>query len=329
MSEPFPIILVNKIIDRFSRPVIVTGSVLFLPLFLFVVVSGAIYPDTVEPWSSNPLEITGLLLMLAVLPAYLMMCFVALTRTNNATFKFHNSRVPDLDLSNSRYKYSGFWVVSVIAALAFGIFYNIGWFGLSFDLADPRFYVSVAIVLGQLLLWLFVGIVMCMGFIDGLSFHKLGKLVPINLYNLDELNGFGRAGLNTFLMLVGSLAIVTLQSIDQVFRLENYINAFVVVIPGILIFVPLPIWSIHRRIRAEKKKLIVAINEEIEKASKALSGEELREMNDLIHRREQILKLRNWPMDLTIVSRFALYVFIPPLAWTGAALMEMYLDRIV
>jgi hypothetical protein len=52
-------------------------------------------------------------------------------------------------------------------------------------------------------------------------------------------------------------------------------------------------------------------------------------MNALLLRREQIHKLRNWPMDLTMFSRFFVYAFIVPLAWAGAALMEVLLDRIL
>ena len=111
--------------------------------------------------------------------------------------------------------------------------------------------------------------------------------------------------------------------------MENYFNAFLITMPAILILVPLPIWSLHRRIRTAKRNLITEIDEEIRNASKIISGDELQKLNALLQRCEQIQKLRNWPMGLTIVSRFALYVFIPPLAWAGAALMEVYLDRFI
>ncbi len=49
-------------------------------------------------------------------------------------------------------------------------------------------------------------------------------------------------------------------------------------------------------------------------------------MNGLLARKSAIQAVRTWPMDLSIFSRFVLYVFIPPLAWIGAALMENFLD---
>jgi len=60
ISEPVPIILVNKIIKHFSYPVIVTGLAIFIPSFLFYFLSGAMYPSTIKPWDQNPLEMTGL-----------------------------------------------------------------------------------------------------------------------------------------------------------------------------------------------------------------------------------------------------------------------------
>ena len=52
-------------------------------------------------------------------------------------------------------------------------------------------------------------------------------------------------------------------------------------------------------------------------------------MNALLHRRELVQSLRNWPMDLSLPFRFGLYVFIVPLAWAGAAFTEVFLDAIL
>jgi hypothetical protein len=80
---------------------------------------------------------------------------------------------------------------------------------------------------------------------------------------------------------------------------------------------------------AEKKSLLQGIAIEIQGASSALEDVALHRMNALLQRKEQIHRLRSWPMDLSIFSRFVLYVFIPPLAWVGAALMEVFLDSML
>jgi hypothetical protein len=51
------------------------------------------------------------------------------------------------------------------------------------------------------------------------------------------LNDFGKTALNALLMIVGDIALAFLQSVNQTFVLENYANAFIVVIPAILVMV--------------------------------------------------------------------------------------------
>lgn len=325
--QALPVVVVNKLMARSLYPLLVIAAPFFFPLMIFSLLTGAIYPEqNIEPWGENPLEITGAILMLSIMPSYLAMCFLVVNRANNATFKMLAGKISEEIVSSMRYRYTKFWPLSVVLFLAFGFVYNIGWTGIRLEYGDPLFYISIATLMGHLALWITVGITIFIAIHEGLAFHKLGKLVPIDLYNLDELNGFGRASLNSFLMVVGALAITTVQSIDQVFRLGNYINALIVTVPTVCVLVPLPVWSLHRRIKLEKSKLVSAVSEKISEAPRELQGDDLHALNALMQRREDVQKLRSWPMDLTIVSRFALYIFIPPLAWTGAALMEVFLD---
>jgi 5-bromo-4-chloroindolyl phosphate hydrolysis protein len=125
------------------------------------------------------------------------------------------------------------------------------------------------------------------------------------------------------------IALTFLQSINQTFVLEKYVNAFVMVIPAIFVMVPLPIWSIHRRIQQAKIELLTQIDSNIIGASKALKGEDLHRLNSLMQRRDDIQKMRDWPVDFSISTKFFLYVFIVPMAWAGVALMEILLDTVL
>ena len=127
-------------------------------------------------------------------------------------------------------------------------------------------------------------------------------------------------------MVVGALAITTVQSIDQEFRAVNYVNGLIVGVPAALLMVNLPIWSLHRRLLKAKATALAEIDEAIANANKTVEAENLLALNALLARREYIKGLRNWPMDLSTFSRLLLYVFIPPLAWVGAALVEFVLD---
>ncbi|MDA1369865.1 MAG: hypothetical protein O2971_03765 [Proteobacteria bacterium] len=329
MQASLPVRLAESLIDSVSYPVLTTGCVFFVPVMFLFIASGSIYPaPDIQPWGDNPLEITGVFLLIAILPAYLMMCFVASTRQLNNTHAAISRLIDDVDEQERiRARGAGYWPLGVLLAAIFALGFNITWSTLSFNFADPRFAISACMVFGQVYLWAAVGLIVFHAIQQSMGLNQLGKQVRIDLYRLDDLNGFGRSSLNSFLMLVGALALTTLQSIDQTFRWENYANAFVVAIPAIFLIVPLPIWAIHLRIGDQKNALMAKLDEEIAQTSRALETEALNRMNALLLRREQIHKLRTWPMDLSIVTRFLLYVFIPPLAWAGTALMEVFLDN--
>ena len=322
--------LINKILTQIRYPVLVCGSICFLILMGFYISTDSMHPDDIEPFASNPMEITGVLILLAVMPSYLLMCILGSTRlTNRVIVNLKEQLGESYSNAGERYRHVRFWPLVLAACVFFSWKMNINWEPLSFDYGDERFWLSFQLVFGQLFMWGFVGILLYLGILDSLHIHRIGKITEVDLYELDKLNGFGRVASNWFLVIVGAMAITTIQSLDQTFDLEDYVSALIVVVPSILILVPLPIWSIHRRIRIAKSEELQRIESEISSTARDLGDDALHRMNGLMTRKEQISKLRNWPMDLSIFSRFVLYVFIPPLAWAGAAFMEFYLDSVL
>jgi len=49
----------------------------------------------------------------------------------------------------------------------------------------------------------------------------------------------------------------------------------------------------------------------------------------LIQHRDRIAHTSAWPIDMSITTRLILYIVIPPIAWFGAAIVEIGLDRIL
>ena len=179
---------------------------------------------------------------------------------------------------------------------------------------------------GQMFMWSTIAVTLFFVLQDDLLLFHYGKSVRVNLYNLDRLNGFDWAVLSQFLMVVGALSITILQSLDRDFQWVNYANGFYVAVLSALIFVFLPTWTIRQNIRREKALVLSLFNDEIQQASPELDAQSLLRMSGLIERREQVRHLRTWPMNLSFFSRLLFYIFIPPLAWLGAALMEVLLD---
>ena len=327
MTTPLPMRLIDRLIAGTHFPVLIVGSAISLPLISIFILSGAIYPADVSPWSANPLEMTGLFLMFSIMPAYLMMCLVASRPLMDSNFKFIYANIdqPEL-LDQLRARWSPWWPLALVFGVI-NVFLNIGTINLT--PGQPQFAVSACIVLGQFMMWNAIGIILFFGLHEAFILHMTGKEVRFSLYELDKLNGFGRIALNSFLMIAGALALSTLQSLDQEFRWINYRNGILIGVPAALILVPLPIWNLHRRIVAAKAELIEEINQHIAQTSKSLEGENLVALNNFLVRREQVQNLRNWPMNLSIATRFLAYAFIVPLAWSGAAIVEFVLDSIL
>ena len=203
-------------------------------------------------------------------------------------------------ISFDRYRYASYWPLAIAPGIINAVASNITWSTLIFDSGQDGFVASICLVFGQLVAWGCIGLILFFNIQQGMALSRLGKLVRIDLFNLNSLNGFGRAGLNGFLWVAGALALTTLQALDGEFRLDNYVDALTVGIPAAIVLIFLPIWTVHSRTRSAKTVLIGEIGEEIAQSSRSFDNDSLLRLNALIQRRDQILSLRNWPMDLSI-----------------------------
>jgi len=317
---------IEVLLDKHAHPGLIVGVIVFLLQIGMFVLTGSLHPSAVEEINENPMGITGAALMIASLPAYLLVCSIAslrLRRRIHATI----ARLTEESVAHHELRRRGLrlWPLGIIFGLL-NASLNLPTYYLSFPKESPVFILGVVLIVSQYFMWVVVGLVLFLIIQESVVLHHMGKRVRFSLYKLEELNDFGETALNSFLIVAGALALTTLQSLDLEFRWVNYRNGLIIGVPAALILVPLPVWNLHRRIRKAKEELLEKIDEKIEESSTALSGDSLHEMNALLVRREQIQKLRNWPMNITIASKFMIYAFIVPAAWAGAALMEMLLD---
>ncbi len=327
MSSPAPIWLIEYAIKRLRYPVLTVGASVAVPLIILFISAGGFRPMPEYPLWSRPMEIMGLFLLLTLQPACLLMWFTVWIRLSESLFAGIRSQIEgSVESAIGRYQYAGYWPISIGLGIFFAFWANINPSSLSLDPDSEIFLVSTALAFGQIFMWSTIALILFFVFHEDLVLYRLGKHLRVNIFDLDSLNGFGRASLSQFLMVIGALALTTLQSLDREFLWVNYANGLYVGVPAAIVFVLLPTWTIRRNIRGEKAKALDSINTEIKKSSTALDRESLTRLNSLIARRDQVQHLRTWPMDISIFSRFLFYIFILPLAWLGAALMEVVLD---
>ena len=244
---PLPVRLLQRLIQKSTYPVLTIGAVCFFSLLGFFAATGVLYPGFVQQAGLNPLESTGLSLLMSSLPAYMLMCLAAQVRAMpdiKAALRrilpaSHRGREAALD-------HGRHWWLGALLGVAFAITSNINWDSFALG-PDGRTTYAVGVVTGQFILWGTVGLMLHLKIHNALVLHKLGKLVQVDIFNPDRLNVFGRVGLNDLLVVVGAMALTPLQSIDQEFRWINYANAVWVGVPSAITLMLLPIWSVHRR----------------------------------------------------------------------------------
>jgi len=327
MNFPLPIRMIKAISARLRWPAFTIGLVTLVVLLGVFTLTGAIYPVADSRYAPNPLEITGAFLLFSFLSAYLLACMVAQVGWTPRVVESLSKQLPvEHHRHLERLDRIRWWPLGLLAGIIFAAEANIPWEIMTFTPGAPDFVISLNLVFGQFLTWSIVGMVLAMGIHNALVLHRVGKLVNVDIYQLDRLNAFGQVGLRSLLMIVGALVLTPLQAIDQEFRWTNYQNAILVGIPAILLLMLIPIWSVHIRIRLAKRNELKRLDEEISSTSRSLDSSPLARLNALLERRRLVTHSRNWPMDFTTFSKVVFYVLIPPLAWAGAAVVELVVD---
>jgi hypothetical protein len=327
MRYTLPIRVAQSIIDRTSHPVLITGVVTLALLLGLYMVTGSIYPTDGQRGFQDPLEATGLFLLFSTLPAYLLGGLVAQVRANTAIV---DALSEILDAGHHavlhRMDQVRYWHLGVLAGFVYAAAANIPWSSLTFQPGNPGFIFSLTLLFAHFVTWGVVGLALAVAEHNAFVLFRVGKLVQVDLFNLDRLNPFGQSSLRGVLLVVGALALMPLQALDQEFRWANYQNGILVGIPAILLLILLPNWTVHKKIRRVKVQALQELDAEIAAAPRTLDNEALTRLNALLERRNRITHLRNWPIDFSLLTRVVFYVLIPPLAWAGAALVELALD---
>jgi hypothetical protein len=215
----------------------------------------------------------------------------------------------------------GFIHMSLIRGSALGVFTK--------ALAGRSEFVST---IGALIVWVVMTTVISMLIRQAILFARLGAYhVQVTLLSTGKLLPFARVSISASLAIIGALALFPLIGIESgMNHMEILPGAIATLVPLLVIFI-VPVWPIHRRLVVMKERQLASLNDRIEthlKGGESLipEAEVLEKLAPLLTYRREIAQVSTWPFDGSNVIRLLFYLFIPPLTWAGAALIENLVD---
>ncbi len=287
---------------------------------------GAMNTENAPWYFSSKREYQGMLLLMILLPVYIVASSVYSQR-RALQIAGTVDKLNNLDLST---KIQSVSVSGLSFAALFGFLYavlfNIPGNGLNFLVTSPT---ERAMIFGQTMIWMMLTSLLYVRFTTSREFRAASEQADIDIFEPSNLRPFAQVGLIDLLIIVVGLVVSTVQSLDFGFRPDNYSKALVILVPASIFLVIYPIWGIHQRMKQMRQDQLDELNLLIRNASKTLNAEDLHQLEVLLQRRERVSAAPAWPVDISTLQRFFLYIIIPPLAWVGAALVELIIDGIL
>jgi hypothetical protein len=293
--------------------------------------SGTLSPDALPQYAHSSRQITGMALMLIGMPAYLIAMGIVARRRSLELVEQLRPLLPAPSVANDaqeaiRSALKQSWPIGTAIGLTMGLLNTNPIFALT-ESRVPA--IDVSLSLGQLLLWCIIGLLLAQRTVTARAFSRLGEVVSFELFRLDRLRPLARAGTIDILVIAGALALSPLQSLDAEFRWYNYSFALAVAIPAAFFLLLWPLRTVHRRIREEKLQQLARVEASIDAVDRSDAPDDIARFESLLAHRERLRRLRTWPLGTALMSRLVVYLIIPPLAWAGAAVVEMFVNRLL
>jgi hypothetical protein len=300
--------------------ILAINALLFLPVRIWEA-------DLTNAGIDSKPQLLGMLLLFILVPMWMFACFFV-TQRHSLTLARQLEAAAG-SCTNICEEILHFPMRQVAIGFAAGLFY-----ALAFNIPSVQISSTLngdwgvlSIIMGQVILWVCVGILLSVRLHIAGLFSTLGQTIEFSIFEQTPLQAFAKVGMLDVVIVAGGMAIATVQSLDAQFRLENYLSAAVIAAPAALALLFRPMREIHKRMLLRKKELLAPINGLIVQAGEETTLHDIRLLEELLQRRDRITALHTWPLDISIWRRLAFYILIPPLAWAGAALMEVLVNR--
>jgi len=162
-----------------------------------------------------------------------------------------------------------------------------------------------------------------------LRFMRLGRdHAKVDLLDLAPLRPFALHGLRSVLFLMSFLALFSVNFLIGASGQETYGLTGIAVVVFALASLALPTLGVQQRIHARKREEVQRVDGAIRRESEARlepAGEwqdAHARLSDLVVYRGMLQSLHTWPIDVSTLLRFGLYLVVGLGSWLGAAFVE-------
>jgi len=167
------------------------------------------------------------------------------------------------------------------------------------------------------------------------AYARLGERVAVDLFEPSTLLVFGRKGLRSVILWV---SLSTVFSIFWVLDSAGQANvALSVAVLGLAtVALIAPTSGVHRSIAAAKARELAAVMRAIRKERDIALSQRCTDgppddarLGNLIQYQHFVRSIREWPIDLSILSRSSLFILLGAGSWLGGAVVERLLGLLL
>jgi hypothetical protein len=186
-----------------------------------------------------------------------------------------------------------------------------------------------AVVAGSSLVWIVMTLVVAALLDNAFLLNRLARRVRIHVLNPERLRPFGNVAVLSTLSLIGAQAAFPILMLGDDPNPVAFVPGLAATAVPMVILALLPVWPLHVRLRAERRRLLAHVNERIARSEPAGIDLAVDRLLPLLAWRRELLAATEWPVDGRSLGRLAFYLVIPPLTWIGAALVENLVETLL
>jgi hypothetical protein len=189
----------------------------------------------------------------------------------------------------------------------------------------------VAVAVGTQMTWIVVTVAVAALIDNAIVLNRAARHSRVEPFNPERLRPFASVAVVSTLALIGAQAVFPVMFVDDDLSAAAYLPGMLATGLPMLLMAVLPVWPVHQRLAATKRRLLEDTNRRIARLPLPDPDrpDSIATLAPLLAYRREIRAISEWPFDISVMARLALILVIPPLTWVGAALVENLVESVL